>query len=488
MNFDDHEFTVTLSREEKIKHKATDADLSLKAPFFYRHINRISYSHPDSKKYIRVDLSIVKETATTTEKSFKESKIYLNDPKYEIEVECLSMADVEEADGNAEEADAEADANADAQVTKVHQYFQKTIKLILCGLQQSLYPMSLPQQKAIIAEYLTLCNKEDKADYFIGFNTVGLELKNVQEPSNAVTPNIRAIDYTVTDKADGDRKLLFINKTGKAYFITRKLLSNNVYRLHVQDTNCISTHEKVVNCILDGEHILSKDNTTIFAIFDVYYFNNKDVRALSLCPHNDGNENRIYYMEFVVSALASSTIIKFQCKQFEISTKERSIFQCAKTIIDKYTGDILPYNIDGLIFTPAYYGVLQEGSATGSTGTGSTGTGSTGTGSTASTGTNNWYHCLKWKFKDTFDFQVQFTSSDDDRFKKLKLYCVRGKNQPMYHFKEGNGGICLLPTSFAGCVTVYINNSTREIINNGNIAEIELKSIKNINEFKNYLN
>ena len=50
---------------------------------------------------------------------------------------------------------------------------------------------------------------------FIGYQTFALELKHIMEPSdNMKHPNVRT-NYTVTDKADGDRNLLFINKEGK---------------------------------------------------------------------------------------------------------------------------------------------------------------------------------------------------------------------------------------------------------------------------------
>ena len=54
---------------------------------------------------------------------------------------------------------------------------------------------------------------------FVGPSGFTLQAQNVAEANaDAVIPNIRT-NYTVTDKADGERKLLFITPTGRLYLI-----------------------------------------------------------------------------------------------------------------------------------------------------------------------------------------------------------------------------------------------------------------------------
>ena len=85
--------------------------------------------------------------------------------------------------------------------------------------------------------------------------------------------------YTVTDKADGDRKLLFINNKGKIYLITTNM--------NIQFTGAETKNKDLYESILDGEHILYNKKgqfINLYAAFDIYFINNKDVRSLGFTP------------------------------------------------------------------------------------------------------------------------------------------------------------------------------------------------------------
>ena len=78
-------------------------------------------------------------------------------------------------------------------------------------------------------------------------------------------PNIRQ-PYTVTDKADGIRKLLFIAENLRIYLID--------INMNVQFTGTICGFKDYKNTILDGEHILHDKNgkfINLFLVFDLYY-------------------------------------------------------------------------------------------------------------------------------------------------------------------------------------------------------------------------
>lgn len=86
---------------------------------------------------------------------------------------------------------------------------------------------------------------------FIGPSSVTLQIENIlpedSDYMNTMTlPNIRN-NYTVTDKADGMRKLLFINNDGKIYFINTSI--------NIEFTGCITKNTDIFNTIIDGEHI-----------------------------------------------------------------------------------------------------------------------------------------------------------------------------------------------------------------------------------------
>ena len=59
---------------------------------------------------------------------------------------------------------------------------------------------------------------------FIGPSSLTLQMENIIDNAelNLTMPNIRN-NYTVTDKADGERMLLFINSKGKIYMIDKNL-------------------------------------------------------------------------------------------------------------------------------------------------------------------------------------------------------------------------------------------------------------------------
>ena len=106
---------------------------------------------------------------------------------------------------------------------------------------------------------------------FIGPNSVTLLLKHLIDSEDMKIPNIKK-NYTVTDKADGERKMLFINDEGFIYLIDTNM-------------NIIFTGSKTTNSdrfmsLMDGEHIkFDKNNKAInlYAAFDLYFINKKNV-------------------------------------------------------------------------------------------------------------------------------------------------------------------------------------------------------------------
>ena len=103
---------------------------------------------------------------------------------------------------------------------------------------------------------------------FIGPSQYTLHLQNILPPDeNVNVPNIRD-NYTVTEKADGDRKLLFINNKGKLFLITTNMA--------VQFTGAKTDNKELFNTVIDGEHILynkKREFINVYAAFDIYYIN-----------------------------------------------------------------------------------------------------------------------------------------------------------------------------------------------------------------------
>ena len=94
---------------------------------------------------------------------------------------------------------------------------------------------------------------------FIGPNSITLQLVNIAPiDENSTEPNIRK-DFVVTDKADGDRHLLYINSIGRIYMISSNM--------EIIFTGSKTENEKCFNTIIDGELILHDKNGNFINTF-----------------------------------------------------------------------------------------------------------------------------------------------------------------------------------------------------------------------------
>jgi hypothetical protein len=159
---------------------------------------------------------------------------------------------------------------------------RKVIKYILSGLQGTNYPISYIEQKDIIYSYMNLINERTlekslnkdnlkvNAGNFIGPNSVTLQVKNIAPlDSNSSVINIRK-DFVVTDKADGERNLLYIHNDGKIYLINSNM--------NVIFTGAKTLHKESYESLIDGELITHDKNgkfINLYAAFDIYYVNKK---------------------------------------------------------------------------------------------------------------------------------------------------------------------------------------------------------------------
>ena len=126
---------------------------------------------------------------------------------------------------------------------------RQTIKYVLSGLQESNFPISINEQNDILDNYINILyrnppNRRVRTRDFVGPSSVSLELKNVVPLTQELeSPNIRG-EYTVTEKADGLRKLLFISGKGKIYLIDTNM--------RIQFTGAKTDTKNYYNTIIDG--------------------------------------------------------------------------------------------------------------------------------------------------------------------------------------------------------------------------------------------
>lgn len=380
----------------------------------FRYINRVTFVHPDYP--VKIDISIVKsskmkENGKDMQRTFNtgESGVFQSKELFEIEIE-VDTALI----GPGTKCDT---------VTLLVANLRKCIKFVMMGLQETNYPISVSEKKRISNEYLALIRSPSATkgacklytNQFIGPNSQTLQINHiVDNTDNALSiPNIRN-NYTVTDKADGERRMLFVAKNGHIY-----LLNSNMKLLF---TGAKTDNEELANTLIDGEIIAHDKNgryINLFAAFDIYFVNNKDVRAnqFHIPPdkESDKNKSRLHILHTAMNAMdvkpigdvTKSAPIRLSVKQFYASSARSDIFSGCSTILKREASNLFEYTTDGLIFTPSDLGV-----------------GSNKVGEAGPLRKSTWNHSFKWKPPqfNTIDFMVSVVSGEDNIETKKTIF------------------------------------------------------------------
>lgn len=404
VNFDDFNFRVSYQVEEKMPSGGGVVkgiiDNWQKSKKIFRYINRVTFQHASIP--VKVDISIVKSSKYEKTSKFarqemkstyttEESGVFQNSASYEIELEVDN-----DKIGPTTEFKTPED---------LLQGIRKAIKFVLMGLQDTNYPISYPEQKNTFASYMKVIlgpenyNPEKRvypSDYFIGPSSYTLQIENiVRINENANIPNIRN-KYTVTEKADGSRHLLFISQEGKLYLIN----TNG----KIIFTGVITKSKELFNTVIDGELIYHDKYgkfINLYAAFDIYFINKTDVRSYGFAqskPDDKPSQFRLPLLKNFMRSLKPESIVRdaispmrFECKQFYPTNPTDSIFTACNFVLQKERDGLFEYNTDGLIFTPALMGV-----------------GADEIGKAGPLGKSTWEHSFKWKPPkyNTIDFLV----------------------------------------------------------------------------------
>jgi hypothetical protein len=407
----EQDFNIQSNISRDIIHKWLDSKKT------FRCLNRVRFYHPEYPVF--ADLSILKTSKKTNyipipEYTIQEANVFDGIESYEVELEIDNKRVGTGTDFNT--------------VDKLMKVLRKSIMIVLSGLQCSKFPISYIESNSILQSYMKLIHSDDFAERkikpkdFIGPSSFTLQIENIQPINNdSKIINIRN-NYTVTEKADGERKLLYINENGKIYLIDTNM--------NVIFTGTKTLEKTIFNSLLDGEHIKNDKNGNfihLYAAFDIYYVNKKTVRDFPFCPNtsindeelknkekvdikcNSGESNMKYrlplldcFVELIkpISIIETgnrkmpihSTDFRIQRKNFYVSSENFSIFDACSDILSKIKEGIFEYNTDGLIFTPSALAV--GGDVVG--------------GTSGPLYKSTWQHSFKWKPPEynTIDFLV----------------------------------------------------------------------------------
>ena len=412
----DYNFRLSFQIEDDIYYNSAIIsnllELWEQIPKSYRFMNRIELKH-NTMPFI-CHLSIVKSSkklkngSYVYEKNIKNVNLFNQRETYEIEIE-LDHKKLTQYDNR-----------IDFELLMTN--LRKMIKYVLCGLQNTNYPVSYKELDEAKKEYLELANNKKELYRvtprdFIGPSTVTLQRIHIQEISESKEetniPNIRN-SYSVTEKADGERKLLFINNVGTVYLIDTNM--------DFQFTGIKITKKNIFNSLIDGE-LISHDKfgnfINLFACFDVYFINKDDRRGLNLVGGED--IGRLDLLERFVHVFQKDMVKQNIKVKFDIIMKEfrwsGNIFNECKTILTNIEDGLFNYETDGLIFTPLYSSIPIK------------------------TNKFTWNETMKWKPPEfnTIDFLVSLETSDNNQV-KIKTYYDESNNLQQYktlHLRVG---------------------------------------------------
>ncbi len=408
---EDMNFRVSMKREQEINENDSRVRIVVNSvdniTSNLRYIQRTSMTCSKLPN-IRVDLSMVQKNKkrSTVFQDLVSDKI--KDYYYEIEIELI----------NVDKKSFDQDS--------ISKQLKQTIKFIMSGIQETNFPISYPKQESVLLNYLKLFGVNDFdfnnprnkiTRYFIGPSSMTLQVENVIKDESSSDINIQD-GFCVTDKADGERKLLFINDDYKLYLINTNM--------QVQYTGIrLNKDSTFANTLFDGEHILyDKDNNYInlYAAFDIYFLRNKDYREFPFIRRKKSdvedkgkviarykildillNNERSISKFFNYESKNKYYHMKLHLKDFKegiSNVSGKSIFDACKFIIEKQELGNFPYNTDGLIFTSSHLGV-----------------GLTPTDSELKNHIHTWDHSFKWKPPEynTIDFLVEVEKSKNTR-------------------------------------------------------------------------
>ena len=348
----------------------------------FRLIKRFTFTHEDYP--LQVDCSIVRSSKARGRRMIPEyrietSEVFENPETFELEIELLPNDSMKMYDDFMRLEKMSA--------STVLSKLKKTIKIVLSGLQDSNFPISYSEERSVLNNYMNMIFQGKRSEerpsskYFVGFSSISLEVENISEiNTDSTIANIRQ-PYTVTEKADGIRKLLYINKDGKVYFID--------VNMNVQFTGMISENRDYHESLIDGEHVLhDKYGAFInhYMAFDAYYVGKEDIRSLALASHtakNDSSEetdesenkkNKAQKSNARTRLIELHNIVKhaeFQPivgKKDHLTIREKTfylsdstdIFKNCNKILSNVEDGLFEYETDGLIFTPSDKGVGSD--------------------------------------------------------------------------------------------------------------------------------
>jgi len=349
----------------------------------FRFLNRVRFMHQHYP--IFADISIVKGSKKSNRVpiptyTIQEAGVFTNPESYDVELEIDNHSvGVATRYNNARD---------------LLEVVRKSIRIVLGAIQGSQYPIGYAERDAVLNSYMKMIHDEKYAVRrisprdFVGPSSLPLKYENIRN----VTPEERAAStignirysYTVTDKADGDRHMLFISDNGRIY-----MLDTN---MRVIFTGAVCLDKTLHHTLVDGEFIRQDKRgnpLNLYAAFDLYYLGGKSVREFGFSPELETDELKNFRLPLLNRLIQKMKLrplnsagdgdaaamerergipkkqevmcdFTVRCKQFYSTSAETTIFEGCSRILSDIKDGLFEYETDGLIFTPMNTGVASD--------------------------------------------------------------------------------------------------------------------------------
>jgi SAM-dependent methyltransferase len=341
LDVEDYAMRFKVRREEELSRNDPRIQAMVKQWDRQRKAFRLIRRWSFEGKGVRIDLSMVRQTVVLPEqggfqwsKTFLEKSVLKELPRYEVEVELLHGEDT-----------ATPESALRALISGVGE--------VLRAIQKNSLLIRKSVANEVRAEYAELVGEMR----FRGVGPVTMETKNMGREPLGETPNVRS-GFNVTDKADGERAMGFVNRAGELYLVDKNL---NIYRTGLANKECRSS-------LVDGEWVtLTKDKKPIhhYLLFDIYYkAEGEKVSALPFATFKEDvrdteDESRYNVLKewFSVWSKDVSVVAKgvTDANRLMIALKEFHFAPPGTTIFTSGCTSILDtpriYHTDGLILT-----------------------------------------------------------------------------------------------------------------------------------------
>ncbi|PNH05832.1 putative mRNA-capping enzyme [Tetrabaena socialis] len=365
-----YDMKVTRKHEVPVTAKATLAQIADRFGSNTRLVRtKRRFSSVSEDGLCRIDLTAINHMSMISNLEHK------TDIRYEAEVELLDARGSEPR----------------AAVMALLKSFSVLLKLV----NGTDYVLSADERQAVLARYSALTKASGK---FIGPKPVTLELRHLAE----ATPGSDSVrgNYTITDKADGERALAFVDASGALFLIDDRLgvTATGLRSAAVTDT--------LFDCEVVKPSNRAAETQRLIACFDIYFYMSKDVRALPLAlgvSATSDAEDRVSYMN---RALAAAAFVKSKPGDPDIFAKEfrlvqfggDDVFNQVRYLVRKKNAGNIPYDTDGLIFTPSKLAVGAHDASGG-----------------PATTFGRWDKVFKWKPPEfnSVDFLLRFPEGGD---------------------------------------------------------------------------